>query len=48
MGISRSLLTDIMYQTRAIASGQNRSTRRCLTPEEIIRYNVGQRVEFDG
>jgi hypothetical protein len=40
MGISRSLLTDVMYRQRAVADGQDRSTRRCLTPQEIVRYNV--------
>ena len=30
-----------MYQQKAIETqGQDRSTRRCLTPEELKRYNV--------
>jgi len=40
MGVSRKLLTDVMYQQKAIADGENRSTRRCLTPEETVKYNV--------
>lgn len=40
MGISRKLLTDVMYQQKAIADGENKSTRRCLTPEETVKYNV--------
>jgi hypothetical protein len=40
MGISRNLLTDIMYRQSAVQDGQNRSTRRCLTQEEVNRYNV--------
>lgn len=43
MGISRNLLTDVMYQVRAVPTGPDRETRRCLTQEEIIRYNVGHR-----
>lgn len=40
MGISRQLLSDVMYQVRAVPSGANRETRRCLSQEEISRYNV--------
>jgi hypothetical protein len=40
MGVSRLLLTEVMYQQRAVADAQNRSTRRCLTQEEVRRYNV--------
>ncbi len=40
MGVSRLLLTEIMYQQRAVSDGRNRSTRRCLTQEEVRRYNV--------
>jgi len=40
MGVSRLLLTEIMYQQRAVADSRNRSTRRCLTQEEVRRYNV--------
>ncbi len=37
MGVSRDLLTEVMYATRAVG---NRETRRCLTQEEAQRYNV--------
>ena len=41
MGVSRKLLSDVMYQQKAIETqGKDRSTRRCLTPEELKRYNV--------
>ena len=40
MGISRDLLTQIMYRQSAVQDGSNRSTRRCLTQEEVNRYNV--------
>lgn len=40
MGLSRRLLTDIMYRQSAVGEGPNRSTRRCLTQEELRRYNV--------
>lgn len=46
MGISRQLLTEVMYQVSAVPSG-NRETRRCLTPEELIRYNVTQSINFE-
>ena len=47
MGISRNLLTEVMYQVRAVPSGGNGETRRCLTQDELRRYSVvaGQ---FDG
>lgn len=41
MGVSRKLLTDIMYKQKAIKTeGSDQSTRRCLTKEEAIKYNV--------
>lgn len=41
MGISRKLLTEIMYQQKAVAvGGDDKSTRRCLTDAEAIKYNV--------
>jgi hypothetical protein len=40
MGISRKLLTDVMYQQKAIADSKDKSTRRCLTPQENVKYNV--------
>jgi len=40
MGVSRKLLTEVMYQQKAVASGGDKSTRRCLTVDETIKYNV--------
>ena len=40
MGISRELLTEVMYRQSAVADSNNRSTRRCLTQAEVNRYNV--------
>ncbi|MDZ3832684.1 MAG: hypothetical protein U0S50_12845 [Sphingopyxis sp.] len=41
MGVSRKLLTDIMYQQKAVAGqGADKSTRRCLTQAEVLQYNV--------
>ena len=41
MGVSRKLLTEVMYQQKAVASGNgNTSTRRCLTSDEAVKYNV--------
>jgi hypothetical protein len=40
MGVSRKLLTDVMYRQKAIAEDGDKSTRRCLTAEETSKYNV--------
>ncbi len=41
MGVSRALLTDIMYRQKAVAgSGPDKSTRRCLTIDEAFKYGV--------
>ncbi|HEY0326517.1 MAG TPA: hypothetical protein VGC46_11180 [Allosphingosinicella sp.] len=40
MGISRNLLTEVMYQVRAVPAGGNNETRRCLTQAEVTQYNV--------
>ena len=40
MGVSRKLLTDVMYRQKAVADEEDKSTRRCLTPEETSKYNV--------
>lgn len=40
MGISRDLLTEVMYQQQARGTEDDPSTRYCLTPEEIYQYNV--------
>ncbi|HEY5723406.1 MAG TPA: hypothetical protein VIT45_13905 [Allosphingosinicella sp.] len=38
MGVSRKLLTEVMYQTSAVSG--NGATRRCLTQDEVHKYNV--------
>jgi hypothetical protein len=40
MGISRKLLTDVMYRQRAVATAEDKSTRRCLTLDEALQYGV--------
>lgn len=40
MGVSRKLLTEVMYRQQAIADKEDKSTRRCLTPAETKKYNV--------
>lgn len=40
MGVSRKLLTDVMYKQKAVADGGDKSTRRCLTSVETMKYNV--------
>lgn len=39
MGVSRKLLTEVMYRTSAV-EGQGSPTRRCLSQDEAHRYNV--------
>ncbi len=39
MGVSRKLLTEVMYQQQAVAE-QGGSTRRCLTRDEALKYTV--------
>jgi hypothetical protein len=40
MGISRKLLTEVMYKQQAVASAANKSTRYCLSQDEVRKYNV--------
>jgi hypothetical protein len=41
MGVSRKLLTEVMYQQKAVGDDSgDRSTRRCLTLAEAKKYNV--------
>jgi hypothetical protein len=47
MGVSRSLLSEVMYQVRAIPAGQNSETRRCLTQEEVGRFRVSNDPQFE-
>lgn len=45
MGVSRKLLTEVMYQQKALASEEDKSTRRCLTQAEVKSYNVANNNE---
>ena len=40
MGVSRKLLTEVMYRQQAVATAANAATHYCLTQEEVRRYNV--------
>lgn len=41
MYISRKLLTDIMYRQKAVPGAEeDKSTRRCLTQDELLTHNV--------
>ncbi len=40
MGVSRKLLTEVMYKQQAVGSAENPSTRYCLSQDEARRYNV--------
>ncbi len=44
MGVSRKLLTDVMYKQKAVAEGADKSTRRCLTRDEDYQYNVATKI----
>jgi hypothetical protein len=40
MGLSRRLLTEVMYRQSAVGDGSDHSTMRCLTLDEARLYNV--------
>jgi len=40
MGVSRDLLTDVMYKQQAVGTDENPSTRYCLSHDETLLYNV--------
>lgn len=45
MGVSRKLLTEVMYQQKAVTtSNEDKSTRRCLTQDEVYKYNVATKL----
>ena len=44
MGVSRKLLTEVMYQQKAVIEGGNKSTRRCLSKDEDYKYNVATKI----
>ncbi|KTE20605.1 hypothetical protein ATE67_10195 [Sphingopyxis sp. H050] len=45
MGVSRKLLTEVMYRQKALANAEDKSTRRCLTQAEVKTYNVANNNE---
>ena len=40
MGVSRTLLTEVMYKQQAVGTDENPSTRYCLSHDEALQYNV--------
>lgn len=40
MGVSRKLLTEVMYRQQAVKTADNPSTRYCLSQDEVRKYNV--------
>lgn len=45
MGVSRKLLSEVMYRQKAVSqSAGDKSTRRCLTLDEAALYNVTNRA----
>jgi hypothetical protein len=40
MGVSRALLTDVMYKQQAVGTEDNPTTRYCLSQDEVRKYNV--------
>jgi len=40
MGVSRDLLTQVMYKQQAVGTDENPSTRYCLSQDEVHKYNV--------
>lgn len=46
MGVSRKLLSEVMYRQQAVKNEDNRSTRYCLSVKEAFKYNVAN-VEAD-
>ena len=44
MGVSRKLLTEVMYKQKAVAAGGDKSTRRCLTTRRGREIQCRQRT----
>jgi len=40
MGVSRKLLTEVMYKQQAVGTVENPSSRYCLSQDEVRKYNV--------
>ena len=47
MGVSRDLLTKVMYRQQAVRTEENPSTRYCLSQDEVRLYNVVTEVKRD-
>ena len=45
MGVSRDLLTEVMYKQQAVKTDENPSTRYCLSQAEVREYNVVTEVK---
>ncbi|HEY6814959.1 MAG TPA: hypothetical protein VI168_05420 [Croceibacterium sp.] len=48
MGISRDLLTEVMYKQQAVGSEENPTTRYCLSQDEVRDYGVDNFKSEDG
>lgn len=44
MGVSRKLLSEVMYRQKAVKTDDDRSTRYCLSVDEARKYNVANGV----
>ena len=40
MGVSRDLLTNVMYKQQAVGTDENPTTRYCLSRNEVREYGV--------
>ena len=40
MGVSRTLLSEVMYKQQAVGTDENPTTRYCLTQDEMVKYGV--------
>ena len=45
MGVSRKLLTEVMYQQKALGQRRRQIDARCLTQAEVKSYNVANNNE---
>jgi hypothetical protein len=44
MGVSRDLLTQVMYKQQAVRTDDNPTTRYCLSQTEVRHYNVDNQI----
>lgn len=47
MGIPSRLLHELMYQQPAVAGSRSSPTRRCLTQQELVEYNVAAPIAWE-